>query len=158
MKSGKEIKINSSNKNFKIKCGAVSDYKAPVSVYLKITSWLRVTNKVVNLNSLLREYRLRLRSYLKSSELVLNHFDYNTIIDIDISQSRVKMDKPTFFSLEFNFYQKNSNNLLPLVQPKRVEMVNLKPVIEKITEDILNMELFTEHPNFKYQYKKQEIE
>jgi len=154
VKSGKELTLKVKNKNFKVKYGAVINYKSPVSVYLKITSWLRVKDKILNLDSLLKEYRMELRKYLKSSELVLNHFDYNTIIDIDISETRVKVDKPTFFQLEFNFYQKNSKNLLPLVQPKRKNIENLKPVIEEITEDILNMGLFKTHSNFDYQYSK----
>lgn len=154
MKSGKEITLNVNNKNFKVKCGAVVNYKAPVSVYLKITSWIKVKNKVVNLNSLLKDYRLGLKKYFKSSELVLNHFDYNTIIDVDISETRVKLDQPTFFQVEFNFYQKNSKKLLPLVHPKRKDMANLKPIIETITNDILEMSLFKDHHNFDYQYKK----
>lgn len=145
------------NENFKVRCGAVMDYKKPRSVYLKITSWLCVKNKVVNLNSLLKEYRLGIKTYLKTSQLVLNHFDYNTIIDIDISQTRVKVDKPTFFTLEFNFYQKNPNNLLPLVRPKRLDIPNLKPIVETITNEILELDLFKNHSHFDYQYSKIQI-
>ena len=40
MKSGKEIDLISVNKEFKIKAGAVENYKAPVSIFLNLTSWL----------------------------------------------------------------------------------------------------------------------
>ena len=92
--------------------------------------------------------------------MVSEYFNVNTIIDIDISPTGIRSSKPTFFSLELNFYQRNSNKLYPLVKPKNAKIKDLKPIITTIANEILNLELFVNNQHFDYRLTKkdQEIE
>ncbi len=152
MKSGKEIILNSCNNNFKIVTGAVENYKAPVSVYLNITSWLITIEKVKNIESLVKEYRYAIKQYLKNSPIVREQFDVNNIVDIDISPTGIKTSKPTFFELELNLYQKGI--FLPLVKPKNSEIKDLKPFLQKIADDIINLPIFAVNSNFEFRLTK----
>lgn len=157
MKSGKEIKLASNNNNFKIITGAIENYKVPVSVYVNVTSWITTREKVENLNLLLKEYRHQIKRYLRSSPLVCEYFDINTIIDINVSPTGIKSYKPTFFALELNLYQK-SKNFLPLVKPKNENIKDLKPILTQISNEILNLEVFTTNKYFNYKLTKKQVD
>lgn len=155
-KSGKKISFTSESGKFKINGGAVTNYKKPRSVYVKMTSWLSFTEKVDNVNLILKEYRRAIRNYLHSSELIREHFNYSTIVDINISESRVKLNKVTFFELDITFYQKDMENPLPLVAPKNKEVPNLYPILDEIVKGILGLDVFTNNEYFEYHYQKKD--
>ncbi len=152
MKSGKEITLTSYNNNFKILAGAVENYKEPASVFLNITTWLVMIEKVKNIDILVKEYRSAIKQYLKNSPHVNNQFDINNVVDINISPTGIKSSKPTFFELELNLYQKGI--FLPLVKPKNSEVKNLKPFLEKIANDIINLPIFASNENFEFKLTK----
>lgn len=153
MKSGKDVKLKSLNENFKIKIGAVENYKAPRSIYVNMTSWITVTESVNNLDFLKKNYRNQIKNYLRNNPMVSDHFELDTIIQLDISPTGIKMGKPTFFTLEINLYQ-NQKNLLPLVRPKNSNIKDLKPILENIANDILNLDFIVNNNHFKFQLKK----
>lgn len=152
MKSGKEITLTSYNENFKILAGAVENYKSPTSVFLNITTWLVMVEKVKNIDFLIKEYRGAIKHYLKNSPHIRAQFDINNIVDIDISPTGIKTSKPTFFELELNLYQKGE--FLPLVKPKNSEAKDLKPFLEKIANDIINLPIFASNENFQFKLTK----
>lgn len=151
MKSGRELKLDSENKNFKILAGAIMNYKSPASVYLNITSWVRVRNQIERLDSLIKEFRNLIKNYLRTDLVAIENFTIDTIIRIDISETRLKMNKPTFFQIGLTLYQKKG---LPVISGKNSKIPCLKPILSKLANDLLNMELFTNHSNFEYQLTK----
>lgn len=153
MKSGKEIKLTSCNKNFKIIAGAVENYKSPVSVFLNFTSWLVTVEKVKDIDLLIKEYRLAIKHFLKKSPNVVEQFELDTIIDIDISPTGIKTSKPTFFQLELNLYQKKGK-YLPLVKPKNSNEKELKIFLQNIADDIIKLPIFVENSNFEFRLTK----
>lgn len=152
MKSGKEVCLTSNNKNFKIITGAVENYKSPISVYINITSWLTVTKKVKDVNSLIKEYRWIVRQFLKNNSYVKEYFTVNNIVDLRINPTGIRGKKPTFFELEINLYQ--SGELYPLVKPKHSNIKDLKPILQKIVNDLIILPIFVENSNFEFQLTK----
>lgn len=144
MKSGKEVKLNSSNKNFKIKSGAVENYKTPYSVYVNMSSWVTLKKKVDDPDKLFKGYRSKIKFLLKNHLLKLEHFEYENMVDFDISITGIKNFTPTYLSLELNLFQKDLENPLPLVKSKNSKSNELKGIIENICNDILEMEFFNE--------------
>lgn len=151
MKSGKKIILNSNNNKFKIISGAIENYKAPNSVWVNITSWVTTKKDVKNLDSLKKEFRNEIKNYLKNDTIVRNYFKFDSILQVEISPTGIKLNKPTFFTLELNLYQKNN---LPLVKPKNSKKEDLKPILEKISNDILNFDLFNNNKFLNYQLTK----
>lgn len=152
-KIGKSVKLRTNNSNFKVLGGTVDYYKNPYSVYIKATSWVVFKKDVKNINSLIREFRLEIIKYLKSSQYVFDYFDCNTIIQVDISPTRIKAAKPTFFEVEMNLYQKGFKH--SLVKHKYEEGIQLKDKMEFIINDILSLEIFTnenEYLDFQLTY------
>lgn len=125
-------------------------------MYVKITAWLSLLGKIEEINPILKEYRLGLRRYLKTSSIISEYFNYNTIVDLRISESRVKLNKTTFFELGLTFYQKNEETALPLVKPKNENVKELRPLLEQITNEILELDLFTNNKYFRYHLLKED--
>ena len=145
-KIGKIVKLNSVNNNFKIKGGTVDNFRYPYSVYINATSWVVFKKDIKNINSLIRQFRLEVIKSLKSSQYVSNYFDSNTIIQVDISPTRIRTAKPTFFELELNLYQKGYR--YPLVKQKNGEGIELVDKIESIINYILLLEIFTNNNEY----------
>lgn len=150
MKSGKKIIFESPRESFKVNGGAVVNYKNPVSVYVKLTSWISY-NEIDSLNEVVKILRKDLRMFFKEHRLVQEYFNYSTIINLSISESRIKLNKPTFFEVDLTFYQKNHAEGLPLVAPKNKDVKNLKPVLQGIVNDFLNSNLLDKH-GFTFHY------
>lgn len=147
MKSGKKLVFLSPRESFKVNGGAVADYKNPVSVYFKCTSWVSY-DEIDSLSEKKKELRKKLRTFFKDHPLVMEYFNASTIICLNISESRVKLKKPTFFEMDITLFQKNG---LPLVSPKNKDIKNLKPILQTIVSDLLNSKFF-DNCGFKYHF------
>lgn len=154
MKSGKEINLISPNKDFKIYAGAIENYKAPKSIYLNISSWIRVKDTSINIDSLLRNLKCNLKIELNNI-INTNIFNVNeTIFDLDISTLGLKNGKSAFLNLEINLTQTGAIMMFPLIQMKTKPSPDLIPYLNQIIDAIVNCESITNNQYLRFSKTK----
>lgn len=128
--------------NVKIGYGTV-DCKKLKTIYVKLNSWLEPNNDNNEFNELLSKTKrkIKLRIYDLKSEL----FRKESIVDLDIKTKGIKLGKKSFLNLEITLYTE---------KPFDVKSKEVKSIISKLTEDIINFDLedkilFNFHKNKK---------
>ena len=157
MKSGKEIIVKSPNNDFKIFAGAIEEYKHPKTIYLNISSWIRLKGDVINIDSVIRNLKCNLKMELFNSidERVFNKYD--TIFDMDISTLGLKNGKFAFLNLEVNLTQNGRISMFPLIKMKTDPKPDLIPYLNKIINSIVNSEAITDNQYLKFSKTKKKI-
>lgn len=104
-KLGKEKKLLN-NDYFRVKYGTVDAYNFE-SVYLIIQSWVQPT-EITNFDSKISILRKKIQLELKS-KIDKNFFKENIILDFDLRQSGIRLNKKSFMSIELTLYPKNNH-------------------------------------------------
>lgn len=154
MKSGKEVCINCTNKNFKSLAGAVMDYKSPKSIYLNISSWVKLKEETETLDRDVRElgYKVKMSvlNYLENHPIF---DDVSAIVDFELSTLGLKNGQPGYLSVEVNLIQKNPN-YLPLIKLKRETKDDLIPYLEELVSNLTTIDALNESNLLKFSKTK----
>ena len=73
MKSGKEIEVKCWNKNFKAIAGSVENYKNPTNIYINISSWVKLKNEPISIDSLIRNLRVNIKKLILNIKTVTDN-------------------------------------------------------------------------------------
>lgn len=139
---GKEIKINIKN-NYKTTYGSV-DNKNPKAIFVRINAW----------GLPLDEYELDYENVIKKLDKRIRLFIYNnvdsdlfdkkrSIIDLDLRESGITLNKKSFMSCEITLFQVNNYDLTtPLIINHLTELTT--KIIEEEFEKDKNFKFFKE--------------
>lgn len=139
---GKEIKINVKN-NYKTTYGSV-DNKNPKAIFIRINAW----------GLPLDEYELDYENVIKKLDKRIRLFVYNnvdsdlfdkkrSIIDLDLRESGITLNKKSFMSCEITLFQINNYDLTtPLIINHLTELTT--KIIEEEFEKDKNFKFFKE--------------
>ena len=139
---GKEIKINIKN-NYKTTYGSV-DNKNPKAIFIRINAW----------GLPLDEYELDYENVIKKLDKRIRLFVYNnvdsdlfdkkrSIIDLDLRESGITLNKKSFMSCEITLFQINNYDLTtPLIINHLTELTT--KIIEEEFEKDKNFKFFKE--------------
>lgn len=138
----KEIEIND---KVNICFGSV-DKNDPKSVYIKFSSWCNTIdyNDDNDYKRIIKNITKRIKNYIY--EHVDKDIFYNTmvIVDMDMRESGISSNKPSFMSCEITLYQKNNYKLI------EDELVNeMNRLSESICDKIFNKDKFFEFHKHK---------
>lgn len=100
MKKGKFIALGVHNK-VKIGYGTV-DYKNLKTIYIQLKSWTEPNVENYDFNRTILKARKQIRKYLY--ELDSEYFKPESIVDLDIKTSGIKLNKRSFMDLELTLY------------------------------------------------------
>ena len=156
-KTGKEIEISCLNENLKCLSGTVKNNKSPDSVYIIISTWVKPKKINNDYNKVIFSFKRNIRKIIRENNLI-NKEIWNDfyILDLDIRSSGIKLDKKSFMSLEFNLYQKGSeNNYLPLVSKDNKK--DLSFFIDKFVNDLTISDLFINNEWFEFCLTKKDL-
>ena len=139
MKKGKTAKLTG-YKEAKISYGTVDSINLK-SIYLNVQSWVKPKKEVINWKRVV----LNLSRTIKHSILdsINNHvFDDKFIVDLDLRDSGIEMNKKSFLNLEITFFMSHANEDFKDDKIKK----NLKKIITHVFEEnFRNNEYFTFH-------------
>ena len=147
-KTGKEIKIPCLNENIKCLSGAIENYKSPKSIYINISSWIE-PKKTGNYDKIISYFKRSIKTLIREKNLINNKiFDKFYILDLDLRESGIRMNKRSFMSLELNLYP---DGFIPLFS---LENNSLIPHIHKMVNNIILSDVFVNNEYFDFYLTK----
>lgn len=153
IKTGKKFILKSECGKFKVVLGAVQNHNNPISIYFKITSWLSYNDSSASAKDIINTVKSGIKTFLRNHPLYGEYFKYTMVIDVNVSESRVRLGQVTYFELDVTLFQKDITNGLPLSSLKPNKLT-LKSIILKMLPEMLNTETIKENPYVSFHFDK----
>jgi hypothetical protein len=142
MNRGKEVVLEL-HKNYNVVSGTV-DNKNPRSIYIQISTWGLPKKTNINYDNVFRvktgRVKRRLNEIINDSEFYKN----KCIVDFNMASSGITEGKKSYMSVEMTLFKK------PPLSP--INSDKIKPILNKISEEIIN--LFENDEDFNFFKKK----
>jgi hypothetical protein len=141
MKTGKFIFLGTYD-NVKIGYGTV-DCKNLKTIYLKLNSWVQPNIEDENFDFLLIKARRMIKENIYN--LKNQHFNPQSIVDLDIRTKGIKLEKRSFMNLEITLYVEKSID----IKSKQTKDLLKDIMISVIDNGLSNKKLFNFHKTKK---------
>ena len=128
MKTGKFITLDC-YENVKIGYGTV-DYKNLKTIYIKLNSWLKPEDELIDYNELLSRTKRKVK--LRIFGIKNNFFKKENIVDIDIRTKGIKMEKKSFMNIELTLFTKEKFD---------IKTKEIRSFIRNLSQDIIDNDL-----------------
>jgi hypothetical protein len=125
MKRGKFIPIGVHN-NVKIGYGTV-DYKDLKTIYIQLNSWTQPDTEDCDFDRLINKTRRQIKENIYN--LNCEYFKPQSIVDLDIKTSGVKINKRSFMDLEITLYVEKYFD---------VRSKEIKQIVTDLSESLIN--------------------
>ena len=129
MKTGKYIPLGTYN-DVKIGYGTV-DFKNLKTIYLKLNSWLQPENETDDFNYLIGKSRRKVKEIIYN--LKSPYFKDQSIVDLDIRTTGIKLEKRSFMNLEVTLYVNNQFD----IKSKDIKLI-INDLFEHIVDEGLS--------------------
>lgn len=147
MKRGKEIKMDySPYRKYNVVYGTINN-KEPKAIYINLSAWgephENAWGENVNYDRVIRNLHKRIKQFFYD-ELKNDFIRERTIVDLDMRESGISLNKRSFMSCEITLYQKEP---VPINDPLLIKK------IETITSKLID-NVFDGNDNFNFFKKK----
>jgi hypothetical protein len=133
------IRLNSEKKIehnfFKLKIGTTNKIN-PNVIYIEGRTFIKPLYEKDNYNpdiiNIKRRFNRFLQNYVNNSDIFSNKF----ILDFQVAQSGIAVNKRSFLSFQFLLKQKNDNNILKLKDIKNNTESEIKNILDELIKEI----------------------